>query len=326
MKFQRVELHNHTNESDGHLTAEELVTYAEKANFQVMALTDHNIVSGQSKAEKVIQDKQLELLLLKGVEVTTSYGHILVLGLETMFDFTEVSPHYPQALFNKIKKAGGQLIGLAHPFTIGNPVMTGCRMYFEVEEFTDVDYIEIFNTVIGDSYQSNLFLGNYSAVDYWENLILSGEKLAAVSGKDLHDYPSNERVMVTYVLLEDDQEVTQEIIFNAIRKQRTIVTKGPLVHARFTGETTIKVTINQHNDYLNWQDEYTNYSPVIVIKDNQGNEIQEAITFQQDHFEFEVNKEADIIAIRIYDQEVKDEQLLVAGIQLSREGKGSRHA
>ncbi|MDY2939309.1 MAG: PHP domain-containing protein, partial [Fusicatenibacter sp.] len=80
VRFQRAELHNHTTESDGKLTVSELMNYAAEEDFGVIALTDHNTVSGHEKAEETIRREKLPLSLICGVEATTFYGHILALG------------------------------------------------------------------------------------------------------------------------------------------------------------------------------------------------------------------------------------------------------
>lgn len=61
-RFIRAELHNHTNESDGSLSVKELIDYAVSQNFGVMALTDHNTVSGHLKAIREASGRNLEII------------------------------------------------------------------------------------------------------------------------------------------------------------------------------------------------------------------------------------------------------------------------
>ena len=144
MRYQRVELHNHSTESDGEMTAAELMRWAEKEAYGVVALTDHNTCSGHEKAERTIQEEQLHIQLLKGIEVTTFYGHILALGIEHMIDFTNLDPRAPEKFLGKLRAAGAGAIGLAHPFCIGRPVTAGCRMDLEIHDWDQIDYIEVF--------------------------------------------------------------------------------------------------------------------------------------------------------------------------------------
>lgn len=99
MKFQRAELHNHTTESDGSLNVEELLQWGEMQGYEVLAITDHNTCSGHRKAEHCIQKKQLSLNLIKGIEITTFYGHILALKTDRMPDLRELDPNSPELFF-----------------------------------------------------------------------------------------------------------------------------------------------------------------------------------------------------------------------------------
>ena len=84
MIFQRAELHNHTTESDGSLSVKELMHLADEKGYGVLALTDHNTCSGHRLAEQVIKDDGLSTDLIRGVELTTFYGHVLALGMNDM--------------------------------------------------------------------------------------------------------------------------------------------------------------------------------------------------------------------------------------------------
>ena len=44
--WKRIELHNHTMESDGSMTVKELAAFMEAQGIPCFSLTDHNTVSG----------------------------------------------------------------------------------------------------------------------------------------------------------------------------------------------------------------------------------------------------------------------------------------
>mgnify|MGYP003462589439 FL=1 len=50
-----IDLHTHSNCSDGDLSPENLVEYAVSKNISVLALTDHDTISGLEIAEKIAQ-------------------------------------------------------------------------------------------------------------------------------------------------------------------------------------------------------------------------------------------------------------------------------
>ena len=68
-----IDLHSHTNASDGQLTPSELVQRAENRQVHFLAITDHDSVDGLSEASQYIQDNELKLQLINGIEITTNW-------------------------------------------------------------------------------------------------------------------------------------------------------------------------------------------------------------------------------------------------------------
>ena len=67
----RIDLHVHTQESDGLLSVEEVLKLAHDKNVQILAITDHESTQGIAKAE--ILAKPLNIKIIPGVELLTSY-------------------------------------------------------------------------------------------------------------------------------------------------------------------------------------------------------------------------------------------------------------
>jgi 3',5'-nucleoside bisphosphate phosphatase len=76
-----IDLHTHSNCSDGSLTPTALVELASKAGVQVLALTDHDTVAGLDEAQRTAFARGLKLV--PGVEISASWRAqaIHVLGL-----------------------------------------------------------------------------------------------------------------------------------------------------------------------------------------------------------------------------------------------------
>jgi predicted metal-dependent phosphoesterase TrpH len=64
-----IDLHSHTNESDGTLTPEELVALARSIGLAALAITDHDTFSGYQKAAQYARDGGLDLIC--GIELNT---------------------------------------------------------------------------------------------------------------------------------------------------------------------------------------------------------------------------------------------------------------
>lgn len=77
--MERIDLHVHSNKSDGSLTPKELVDYALEKGLAAFALTDHDSVSGIQEAVNAAKGSSLEVI--PGIELSTEYNgrdiHIL---------------------------------------------------------------------------------------------------------------------------------------------------------------------------------------------------------------------------------------------------------
>jgi predicted metal-dependent phosphoesterase TrpH len=68
----RIDLHAHTNESDGTLTPEELVQLAREKGLRALAITDHDTFRGYEAARGPAQQAGVELVC--GIELNTKMG------------------------------------------------------------------------------------------------------------------------------------------------------------------------------------------------------------------------------------------------------------
>ena len=106
----KLDLHVHTNRSpDGSTPPEDLPAIARNRGLDGYAITDHNILSS---------DSNNELLILPGIEISTSDGHVIGLGI------SEAIPRGLSAdeTIRRIRDSGGVSI-VAHPYDLFRPAV-----------------------------------------------------------------------------------------------------------------------------------------------------------------------------------------------------------
>ena len=228
-RFKRLELHNHTVESDGSLTCQELTEYLAADHVDAFAITDHNTTSGQKKIEQLLEEKHYPISLIRGMEYTTYFGHILCLNLAKYVPWNSIDQHRPELLFEATRKKGA-LVGIAHPFSYGDPFARGCRFEMTISDYSKVDFIEIFNN------PESLHEVNERGTNLWMSLIFSGYQITATSGMDLHNRAKLAGCYATYIEGKSGDNIASELD-TAIHTHRTWVSKGALLLTEVLPET-----------------------------------------------------------------------------------------
>jgi predicted metal-dependent phosphoesterase TrpH len=132
----KLDLHVHSTYSqDARLRPRDLVEEALRKGLSGVAVTDHGTVKGSLEVRKLSPPG---FMVITGVEVETTYGHLLILFLE---EEVELGNRDPLAVIDEAKGLGG-LVVLPHPFDYAR------RMPPKVcEELARrVDAVEVFNS------------------------------------------------------------------------------------------------------------------------------------------------------------------------------------
>lgn len=223
MNWYPVELHTHTQHSDGDFTLDGLVQAAKQRGFAAIACTDHNTCSGLREFYAAIGREQM--VGIPGIEWTTYWGHMLVLGEQGYTDWRGVRPEQIDRAIAAIHKNQG-IVGIAHPFALSNPVNTGYHWEFHVADWDAVDFLEVWSRDFAPSKIQSL-----RAIELWERLLDRGCRITATSGRDWHredDKPYGH----TYVGVQG--VLTTERILDAVRRGRVCLAAGPLLTMRGT--------------------------------------------------------------------------------------------
>ncbi len=156
----KLDLHVHSRYSvkDCSSNLKDLVKIAKMKGLDGFALTDHDTVAGLREAKRF---SSKGFLIIPGVEVSTTGGHVLGLG---------VSDEIPKGLkpeeaVEKIHEQGGVAVA-AHPFSLGRRASLVYRTKF--------DAIEILNARAG-------WLSNKLAENFAKN-----HGIVGVGGSDAH--------------------------------------------------------------------------------------------------------------------------------------------
>lgn len=82
--MKQIDLHTHTTCSDGSKTPKELIDYALTKGLGIIAITDHDTISGLDEAINYAADKDIEVV--PGIELSTEFDghdiHIVGLGID----------------------------------------------------------------------------------------------------------------------------------------------------------------------------------------------------------------------------------------------------
>ncbi len=128
------DLHIHSNHSDGKDGVRKILNVALSKGLNFISVTDHNTINGSLEALDIVKEEHLPIVVVRGVEISTSQGHLLAYGIDRdvdkgidLFDAVKI-----------VKKMGG-VTSLAHPFQFYRH--GACRLKF----FKIVDCVEVFN-------------------------------------------------------------------------------------------------------------------------------------------------------------------------------------
>ena len=212
MSYLPCELHCHTYHSDGKFSPAELQTAAKENELSLIALTDHNTFSGCAELDNKI------IPAISGIEWTTYYGHILVLGANGFVDWRNATPKNIDEKLSEVKAQGG-IIGIAHPFQLGSPFCTGGRCEFDIKDYSNVDYIEIFHESFSKQNSEN-----EKALAFYSELLDRGFHLAATYGRDWHSNKPKGQFGCTYI--DFDGKPTDKRAMQAIKSGKTVASSG----------------------------------------------------------------------------------------------------
>ena len=170
--WQRVEMHCHTVASDGDMQPKELVQRAIKRGYKGICLTDHNTTSNVLEVKKY--GEKYGLVVAGGIEWTTFWGHMTVIGGNSDIDWKSITPKNINANIIRARSLG-DIVTIAHPKRIGSPLCMGCHNRFKI---TNWDYVTSYE--VWSHYNPNVSPANKYAKEEWIGLLDKGYIICAL--------------------------------------------------------------------------------------------------------------------------------------------------
>ncbi len=196
-----LDLHVHTNYShDGRASIEEIIESAIAEKLDGIAICDHDTMDGSSAARRYVANNELDLIIIPSIEVSTSEGHLIVLGVEEGIEkglSPEETIRIAKQREKEKEKKGTVVIIAPHPFhpfrhSIGN----FCT-------HPDIDAIEIHN--------SRYFTGVANAL---ARRTAATNNIIVVAGSDAHSADC-----VGLATVEVEVDVAQKLEYEAILRE-----------------------------------------------------------------------------------------------------------
>lgn len=230
-RWYQGDLHTHTVHSDGFGCADgrggsgpcavhQVVDAAARRGLDFVAVTDHNTTSHHVDLAG-LQLQHDRMLLLRGQEVTTFYGHANVYGTSEVVDFRIGHPGVTAGDVMAHARRLGGLLSINHPARETGETCTGCGWSAPGTDWSQVEAMEVVNafTVSGPA----------AGEPFWHARLNEGHRLTGVGGSDDHAASTRAGTAVgtpTTAIYADS--LSEEALLAGIRAGRVYVkTRGP---------------------------------------------------------------------------------------------------
>ncbi len=208
----KADFHIHTQEDPQdriRYTAKELIDYASHRGFDVLAITNHNVVTHSRGLREYAQRKGI--LLIPGIEVSVSKKHVILLNRE---DF---DPNQTKTLENiRQYRRDDSLIIAPHPYF---PILQGLRSSLDkaIDIFDAIEYTHFYFKGINFNRKAERKAARFD--------------LPLLGVSDAHFLC---QVGTTYSLIEAEKNVPS--VIRAIKKKRIEIISSPM---RFTSSNVL---------------------------------------------------------------------------------------
>lgn len=218
--WYRGDLHSHTHHSDaGNRTVAELIQTARDYQLDFIFLSDHNTIAGLAEMDATASET---LLTAGGLELTTFWGHALVLGTREWVDWRVRPGTGDMARIATEAYEAGHVYIIAHPLTIGDPLCTGCAWRYGEMMPGPARLVEIWNGVWED------YANNEKTLSLWYDWLNQGLRITATAGSDSHN-AAKYATKPGFSIIQAEA-LTQSALLAGLRAGRVYLSRGPQLH------------------------------------------------------------------------------------------------
>ena len=196
----------------GPCAVHQVVDAAVQRGLDFVAVTDHNTTSHHQDLA-TLQLQHDRLLLLRGQEVTSFYGHANVYGTSEIVDFRIGHPGVTAATVFAHARALGGLLVVNHPGRETGEKCTGCGWSAPGTDWSQVEAMEVVNAFTST--------GPTAGEPFWHARLNEGHRIVGIGGSDDHAAATRVGTAVgtpTTVIQADD--LTEAALLRGIRAGR----------------------------------------------------------------------------------------------------------
>ena len=218
--WYRGDLHSHSHHSDaGNRTVAELIQTARDYRLDFIFLSDHNTIAGLAEMDAAASET---LLTAGGLELTTFWGHALVLGTREWVDWRVRPGTGDMTRIATAAYEAGHVYIIAHPLTIGDPLCTGCAWRYGEMMPGSARLVEIWNGVWED------YANNEKTLSLWYDWLNQGLRITATAGSDSHN-AAKYAAKPGFSIIQAEA-LTQSALLAGLRAGRDYLSRGPQLH------------------------------------------------------------------------------------------------
>ena len=211
--------HSHTDYSDGKVSVRQNLEWHIALGFTAVVITDHNTLKNSEDVEQLAEEYKDEIIVLQGMEWTTSIIHLNFIGIS---EWNLDIPYAPtdleiQEAISEVHRQNGTVTVNHIPFTkqIAEEKLPSREKVLD----WGVDFLEVVNELYFD------------AVSY-EFYLKHNESIGVITGTDFHSPEADEGGRVHSWTTLTIENFSKEAVMNELRSHNTsfIVNKYGIVN------------------------------------------------------------------------------------------------